>query len=861
MHKGLNALLVTEVRVYEVDGKIYAESAFAKILERYYKNFGKLVLVTRIIPEDKKRNGYVSINEFCSSAENIGSIFGFLRRRMPKNIVERIQKSDLIILRLPSLVSVKFYPLVVKLSKKYLAEVMGCAWDGYWNHGIAGKIIAPFMFFKTKRIVKNADYCIYVTQRFLQNRYPCGEKAKSIGISNVDIHNIAEPKTYKKFDPKNFSIMTAAALNVKYKGQEYVIKAISELKKKYGINANYYIAGKGDADRLIKIAKKYNVEKNVVVLGMLPKDELIKWMRKVDFYIQPSLQEGLPRSLIEAMSQGTVCFGSNTAGIPELLDDKYVFGRRNSEIIAKMLSDKFTVADLNRNSKRNIEQSKKYLSGLLDEKRRVFCKNINDEKKVTNKNKSIKTSSYVVALNYIVIPVICLVASVYILLWNQRSEYNLMFLLPIVFLICYEFLLLKALKTFREFGYVYSIVSFVRFVILPVLTVLSGRYDGRSSVPPSTDSFKIAFTLMIYEIIVCSIFIFFFGKKLCKEKKDVNKNIALSKNKWFYYIFIVISIFFIILNPNILSALSFIMPNRNGFNYDDFGIVGQITILFSIVGKDLIFILLLNYMKDKYHNNPSIKYVWLSIVLIIINSSIYFGTNRFDFVLNLVASTILFCIIFKKYRKIIVSMMMIFCVAGFIAITQVRNNYYSVSKDKSLIYDVTDTLQIYLGGPYNVAMSVETAIAYPEGRNIGTALYDITRPVLGINIFVKNIENVELTTHYFNWRIFNKNHQTQIIPMIGEGYYLFGFLLAPVFDVLFITIAFYLRKLCMRKNDMFITFFVLITLVRLGFINCQSATIQMNDLSFNLFLPAIIYVVNGGLPVLKKQLKIKDKNE
>ena len=462
-------------------------------------------------------------------------------------------------------------------------------------------------------------------------------------------------------------------------------------------------------------------------------------------------------------------------------------------------------------------------------------------------------------LNYIIIPFVCLIASVYTLFWNQREEYNLMFLLPIIFLVCYEFFLRPSLKAFKEFDYVYSIVSCARFVVLPVLIVFSGRYDGRSSVPPSSESFKIAFILMCYELVICSVCIFFFGRKLARERKD-NKSLAISKDKWFYYIFIIMSLVLAVANPSSISALSFIVPNENAFNYHDFGIIEQITILFLIVGKNLVFVLLLNYIKEKYNNNPNIIYVWSSIFLVIVNSSIFFGTNRFDFVLNLAASTMLFCAVFKKYRKIIVSIMIIFCIVGFFSITQVRNNYYSVSRDKNLAYDIADTFQVYLGGPYNIAMSVETAIAYPEGRTVGTALYDLSRPVLGLNIFVRNIKGIELTTHYFNWRIFHREHQTQIMPMIGEGYYLFGFVLSPIFEVMFIMVAFYLRRFCIRKNDMIITFFFLITLIRLGFINCQSATIQMNDLSFNLFLPVIVYFVNNKL--LKRrdyQIKLDER--
>lgn len=59
----------------------------------------------------------------------------------------------------------------------------------------------------------------------------------------------------------------------------------------------------------------------------------------VDIYIQPSKQEGLPRSVVEAMSRGCLCVGSRIAGIPELLSTKYLFNAGNVMQIAKILAD------------------------------------------------------------------------------------------------------------------------------------------------------------------------------------------------------------------------------------------------------------------------------------------------------------------------------------------------------------------------------------------------------------------------------------------------------------------------------------------------------------------------------------------
>ncbi|MBR3319631.1 glycosyltransferase family 4 protein [Candidatus Saccharibacteria bacterium] len=361
----LKTVILTEVRIYKNGDSIFADPSFTKILERYAQCFGEITLVTRILNE-KPKNGFVNITDKCSSFANIGSIPKFLARRVANNLQEAIYKSDLVVLRMPSLVSIKVYPLIKRRKKTYLVEVMGCAWDAYWNHGFAGKIIALPAFLRIKRIIKKADYATYVTSHFLQERYPC--RNKSISASNVSVSKIQEHKDYSKIDRNNITLFTAAALNVKYKGQKYVIKALRILKKKYGINATYYLAGKGNDDYLRRISKRYGVAERVVILGVQSREEIFDTMRKADIYVQPSLQEGLPRSMIEAMSCGCVCIGAKTAGIPELIREEYIFRRKSSKAIAGKINEVMK-KDLCEISRQNANESKKYFEQTINARR------------------------------------------------------------------------------------------------------------------------------------------------------------------------------------------------------------------------------------------------------------------------------------------------------------------------------------------------------------------------------------------------------------------------------------------------------------------------------------------------------------
>ena len=105
----------------------------------------------------------------------------------------------------------------------------------------------------------------------------------------------------------------------------------------------------------------------------MPHKKVFDWLETIDIYAQPSRQEGLPRALIEAMSRAVPAFGARTAGIPELLDDKFIFSntRTNIDELIEILKS-FDKATMTVQAKRNYEESKKYDKEVIEERRRNF---------------------------------------------------------------------------------------------------------------------------------------------------------------------------------------------------------------------------------------------------------------------------------------------------------------------------------------------------------------------------------------------------------------------------------------------------------------------------------------------------------
>ena len=164
---------------------------------------------------------------------------------------------------------------------------------------------------KMQKVVFNQANKIIVTTEQILNRI----KSKDNTLSNklsiipnyVDI-KIFNPKiTKKKYDiifigriseQKNLSSLLQAVENYKYK---LLIIGSGVLKEKF--------------------LKEYGSNKNISWLDRIPNYQIPKYMNESKIFVLPSLYEGHPKILIEAMSCGMITLASNVDGNNEVIQD------------------------------------------------------------------------------------------------------------------------------------------------------------------------------------------------------------------------------------------------------------------------------------------------------------------------------------------------------------------------------------------------------------------------------------------------------------------------------------------------------------------------------------------------------------
>ena len=176
----------------------------------------------------------------------------------------------------------------------------------------------------------------------------CGKKyGKKIFI----VPNGYNPKNFLKIPKKeaktslgfsnNKIVLINVALLLEKKGHIYLIESIDRLVNMGYNNIICIIVGKGPMKKKLKnqIINR-NMEEKIILTGYVEDKLLIKYMNSADFFILPSLDEGNPIVMFEALSLGLPFIGTNVGGIPEIINNEnigMIVEPGNSDLLTELI--------------------------------------------------------------------------------------------------------------------------------------------------------------------------------------------------------------------------------------------------------------------------------------------------------------------------------------------------------------------------------------------------------------------------------------------------------------------------------------------------------------------------------------------
>ncbi len=378
----MKLLLTLDSHVYKKNDGSYwcrAITDYSFVL-RYLRIFDEVILLVRVKEDNNfdeskfnKLNGRgVKIVDlpYCRSLKTY--IIKGLKFNL--RIRKSIKEADCIILRAPSIISFMSYYSTLKSKKPFAIEVVADLMPTDDQKTLINKIRTKAL----KIMCKKADGVSYVTKEYLQKIFPFDNTNKNKfegNYSSIDLEmdhftNIKKIENKNKIVLSHISNTTASMI----KGQDIVIKTASQLINK-GYNVSVRFIGDSEIkEKYFEIAKVYGVDKNISFSGMLSnKNDIRNELLGSDIFILPTKMEGLPRSLLEAMSVGLPCVSTPIAGIPELLNSEYLCEQSDyvgfSDIISNLIDND---EKYNEASRSNLSIAQKYSKEVLQARRDEF---------------------------------------------------------------------------------------------------------------------------------------------------------------------------------------------------------------------------------------------------------------------------------------------------------------------------------------------------------------------------------------------------------------------------------------------------------------------------------------------------------
>ena len=332
-------LLVGDRRFVEIGHQVYSEGPKGpETGERYLRWFSEVSVAGRwgsSMSRDEARLNLISESgltvEFLPDLSGIGAQLRS-RNRVQRALAELIDAHDAVIARMPTQLGLLAMELGLRSGKPVAADLGGCSYDGLRAHGsLRGWLYAPISYRRVKAGIAKCQWVSYVTQEYLQDRYPAASGAKVLACSNVELpefdSSVLEARVSRISATRRPLILgTIGSLYGKFKGIQHALAALGRLRGELP-EFEYRILGGGDAKPWKELAARHGLGDVVHFDGTLPAGEpVFEWLDGIDLYVHPSLREGVPRAVIEAMGRGCPVVASNVAGTPELLPAEVLHG-------------------------------------------------------------------------------------------------------------------------------------------------------------------------------------------------------------------------------------------------------------------------------------------------------------------------------------------------------------------------------------------------------------------------------------------------------------------------------------------------------------------------------------------------------
>jgi len=211
--------------------------------------------------------------------------------------------------------------LAARYGSPFSVVLHGSDVPGYQNarFGMAYAVIRPWI----RRIWQGAASVIAVSEplRDLALRtWPMGRI--DVVPNGVDLERFQPAAAGDSGGHGDRIVLVAVAQLIERKGLQHLITALAQLPDSLRKRVRLRLYGGGAYEgELRRRVKEADLNEQVEFAGLVSYEEVPNCLRQADVFVLPSLQEGLPLSLLEAMASGLPVVATAVGGIPDVVKD------------------------------------------------------------------------------------------------------------------------------------------------------------------------------------------------------------------------------------------------------------------------------------------------------------------------------------------------------------------------------------------------------------------------------------------------------------------------------------------------------------------------------------------------------------
>jgi len=246
-----------------------------------------------------------------------------------------------------------------------------------------------------KNIFRSANRIVALSSSDAEYISSLGIESKKISIlpNAIDLsefapyNNLDNIDFLKRYNVEGKRIVLFVGQIIQRKGIEYLLKSVKYVMKlSRENNIVFLVIGKGGfLEKAKNIVKNLNISDLIVFTGEIPFSELVEAYKSADVFVLPSLSEGLPTTILEAMYFGLPVIATDIPGVRDHFRKRALLVPQKNECklaeaIIKLLKDEELAKRLSANGKELVKSkytwdivSKKYEDLYKETVSKVSC--------------------------------------------------------------------------------------------------------------------------------------------------------------------------------------------------------------------------------------------------------------------------------------------------------------------------------------------------------------------------------------------------------------------------------------------------------------------------------------------------------